>query len=190
MAKRKTMKTVADLIRWTPYLSDEQIAQLKAVAVPLRIGRKEAPQSLANISLEDLYQLEQMGAEKGVFFAIGSVLLGMTDKQTLKAPAMEMLGLRNMVVAEQERIAALFAQLDREPSAAEVLAGVDKLNFGLFGLADWYAQRMHITDHDEAFRTPWARIWQCRKNDLESQEYKERLQKAERQLSQAGANAR
>lgn len=184
------MKTVADILRWTPYLSDEQIAELKAVAVPARIGAKEAPQSLANISLEDLYQLEAISAEKGVFFAIGSVLLGMTDEETLKAPALEMLGLRNMVVAEQDRIAALFAQLEREPSAAETLAGVENLNFGFFGLADWYARRMHITDHDVAFRTPWARIWQCRKNDLDTQEYQERVRKAERQLSQAGAPTR
>jgi hypothetical protein len=81
-----------------------------------------------------------------------------------------------MVVAEQERIAALFDSLSREPNADEVMAGIDKLNFGLFGLADWYARRMHITDHDVAFKTPWVRIWQCRANDQKEAEFDRKLQ--------------
>ena len=105
------------------------------------------------------------------------VLLGKEEGWAMGAPAFPMLGLRNMVVAELERIAGLFGMLAREPDAAEVMAGVEQLDFGMFGLADWYAKRMGITDHDEVFDTPWLRIWQCRKNDIEEAEYQERLQK-------------
>ena len=42
---------------------------------------------------------------------------------------------------------------------------------------------MGITDHDEALRTPWIRVWQCRKNDIEEGEYRRRLQQAENDLS-------
>jgi hypothetical protein len=42
---------------------------------------------------------------------------------------------------------------------------------------------MGITDHDEAFATPWLRIWQCRKNDLEEAEYQKRLHKAQHDLN-------
>jgi hypothetical protein len=101
----------------------------------------------------------------------------------MKAPAIEMLGLRNMVVSEQERIAGLFQSLSREPEAAEIMAGIDKMNFGMFGLADWYARRMGINNHDDAFNTPWVRIWQCRKNDIEENEYQKRLQKARTNLA-------
>lgn len=174
--KRTQMKTLGDLLKWEPYLGQQIRHDLLDIPCPEFIGAKEAPQDLNALTLEQLIQLEQIGAQKGVFFAIGEVLLDMTDAQTLQAPAYEMVGLRNMVVAEQERIATLFESLNREPNADEVMAGIEKLNFGLFGLADWYAKRMHITDHDAAFKTPWVRIWQCRSNDLREAEFERKLQ--------------
>ena len=179
------MKTVADLLHWEPYLTVEQLDELKAVACPAEIGRKQAPQDLNDITLGQLIQLEVVGAEKGIFAAIAVVLLGRSEERAMSAPALPMLGLRNMVVAEQDRIAGLFKMLEREPDAAEVMAGIDKLNFGMFGLADWYAKRMGIQDHDAVFDTPWIRIWQCRKNDIEQGEYQERLQRSRMTLSKS-----
>ena len=179
------MKTVADLLHWEPYLTVEQLDELKAVACPAEIGRKQAPQDLNDITLGQLIQLEVVGAEKGIFAAIAVVLLGRSEEWAMSAPALPMLGLRNMVVAEQDRIAGLFKMLEREPDAAEVMAGIDKLNFGMFGLADWYAKRMGIQDHDAVFDTPWIRIWQCRKNDIEQGEYQERLQRSRMTLSKS-----
>lgn len=177
------MKTVADVLHWEPFLEDDQVNALKDVACPARIGGKEAPQDLNDLTLGQLIQLESTAAEKGVFAAIAEVLLGKSAEWAAKAPALEMLGLRNMVVREQDRIAGLFASLTRDHTAAEVMAGVEKLNFGMFGLADWYARRMGISDHDEAFDTPWIRIWQCRKNDIEESDYRERLQRIQTNLN-------
>ena len=173
--KRIKMKTVADVLHWEPYLEDDQVAALKEVTPPARIGLTDAPQSLDDLTLGQLIQLEQIGAEKGVFAAIAVVLLDKDEDWAMKAPALPMLGLRNMVVKEQDRIAGLFRSLVREPEAAEIMAGIEKLDFGMFGLADWYARRMGITDHDEVFDTPWLRIWQCRKNDIEEADYQKRL---------------
>lgn len=181
--KRYKMKTVADVLHWEPFLEDDQVAALKEITCPARVGAVDAPQDLNDITLGQLIQLEAIAAEKGVFAAIAEVLLGKDEAWAMKAPAMEMLGLRNMVVTEQDRIAALFASLTRDHTAAEIMAGIESLNFGMFGLADWYARRMGISDHDEAFNTPWIRIWQCRKNDIEESEYKERLQKIQHNLN-------
>ena len=170
------MKTVADVLHWEPYLEADQIDALKEVAPPARIAGKQAPQDLNDLTLGQLIQLESVGAEKGVFCAIAVVLLGKDAAWAMKAPALPMLGLRNMVVQEQDRIASLFASLSRDPDPAEIMAGIEKLSFGMFGLADWYARRMGISDHDEAFNTPWVRIWQCRKNDIEEADYQKRLQ--------------
>lgn len=186
MAKRFKMQTVADVLHWEPFLEADQIEALKKVACPARIGRRSVPQSLDDITLGSLFDLETIGAEKGVFAAIGKVFLDMDEKEVMQAPALEMLGLRNMVLAEQERIAGMFATLARDHSAAELLAGVETLDFGLFGLVDWYARRMGITDHDDALRTPWIRVWQCRKNDIDEAEYRRRLAQAERDLSRQG----
>jgi hypothetical protein len=183
MSDRFKMKTVADVLHWEPFLEDDQIAALKEVACPARIGRKEAPQDLNDLTLGQLIQLESIGAEKGVFAAIAEVLLDEDAEWAMKAPALPMLGLRNMVVSEQDRISGLFASLARDHTAAEIMAGIEKLNFGMFGLADWYARRMGISDHDEAFNTPWLRIWQCRKNDMEEAEYRERHRKIQESLN-------
>lgn len=170
------MKTVADVLRWEPFLEADQIDALKEIAPPARVGGKEAPQDLNDLTLGQLIQLESIGAEKDVFAAIAVVLLGKSEEWAAKAPAMEMLGLRNMVVSERDRITGLFRSLARDPEPAEIMAGIEGLNFGMFGLADWYARRMGISNHDEAFNTPWLRIWQCRKNDIEEAEYQKRLQ--------------
>lgn len=185
MGNRTKMKTVADVLHWEPYLMPEQITELCSAPPPAEIGGKRAPQDLNDITLGQLIQLDAIGAEKGIFAAIAVVLLGKSEAWAMSAPALPMLGLRNMVVAEQNRIAGLFKMLEREPDAAEVMAGIDKLNFGMFGLADWYAQRMGIQNHDTVFDTPWIRIWQCRKNDIEQGEYQERLQKSRMTLSKS-----
>lgn len=185
MQKRFKMKTVADVLHWEPYLEADQIAALKEIAPPARVGGKEAPQDLNDLTLGQLIQLESIGAEKGVFCAIAVVLLDKSEDWAAKAPAMEMLGLRNMVVKEQDRIAGLFRSLARDPDAAEIMAGIEGLDFGMFGLADWYARRMGISDHDDAFDTPWLRIWQCRKNDIEEAEYQKRLQNIRTNMAKA-----
>jgi hypothetical protein len=41
---------------------------------------------------------------------------------------------------------------------------------------------MGISNHDEAFNTPWIRIWQCRKNDQAVSDYQERHMKVQQQL--------
>lgn len=180
--KRTQIKTVADLLHWEPYLTDAQIEDMKATPCPASIEGIAAPQDLNDITLGQLIQLEQIGAEKGIFAAIAEALFQKNEEWAMNAPAAEMLGLRNMVLTEQQRISQLFAALHREPTAAQVMAGIEKLNFGMFGLADWYARRMGISDHDAAFNTPWLRIWQCRKNDQEEAEYNERHMKVQQQL--------
>lgn len=177
------MKTVADYLHWERYLEKDQIDYLREkVGAPstVRLGvfrHVAAPQSLNDITLEDLCRLQDIAALRGVICAAGEVLLGLTPAEVLKAPLLPMLGLRNMVEKELARIAALFEGLTREFTAAEVMAGAEQLNFGMFGLADWYARRMGLGSHDEAFATPWIRVYQCRKNDLEMDEYQERLQR-------------
>ena len=188
MVKRKQMKTVADYLRWEPYLEDDQVQYLREkVDAPsvMDVGvfkHVATPQSLDGLTLEELCRLQDIAAQTSVFHAAGEVLLGMTPEEVLKAPLLPMLGLRNMVEKELERIAALFEELMREFTAAEVMAGADGLNFGIFGLADWYARRMGLGSHDDAFATPWIRIYQCRKNDLAESEYRERLREVQAQM--------
>jgi hypothetical protein len=82
-----------------------------------------------------------------------------------------------MIQSEMERIGKLFQALNTDKTSDEINAGIDRLNFGAFGLVDWYAQRMGIVDHEEVFNTPWARIYQCAKIDHEQGEFEKRYRK-------------
>lgn len=172
---RTEIISVADVLRWGPVLSAGCLAELDALEPPQAVGDFKAPQSLDEITLEDLCRLQDDTTDWGLFCSIGGIFFRKSPEEVVHMPAAEMVGLKNMVVRELARISGLFSALGREFNAHEIMAGADKLDFGIFGLADWYAQRMGITSHDEAFKTPWIRIYQCRLNDLREMEYRERL---------------
>lgn len=180
------LKTVDDFLKWETFLSDAMQKELREIPCPARIGATEAPQDLNGITLGQLTSLQAASDSAAFFEAIGEALLHYTKKQTHRAPARPMMGLANMALQELERIKNLFESISPEPSALEIQAGSEKLNFGIFGLADWYAKRMGMTDQDEAFNTGWVRIWQCLKNDTTEMQYRKRLA----ELQTAAINAK
>ncbi len=180
------LKTIDDFLKWESFMSDAMQKELQAIPCPATIGRKEAPQDLNGITLGQLTTIQSASDSAALFEAIGEVLLHYTKRQTRRAPAGPMMGLANMVVRELERIKGLFETISPEPSALEIQAGSERLNFGIFGLADWYAKRMGMTDQDEAFNTGWVRIWQCLKNDTTEMQYRKRLA----ELQTAAINAK
>ena len=77
---------------------------------------------------------------------------------------------------EVERINQLFQKVRTEPTQREKRAGVERLQFGLFGMLDWYAQRMGIENHDDVLTVPWARIYKCMDMDTRRAQFERRLQ--------------
>lgn len=182
MKTRTEIINVADLIRWEPFLCEGVLADMAEIQPPVVFKGVNTPESLDHISLEDLLRLQDARANNRLIYAITAVLYGSSEAETDRMPAIAVVGLRNMVESELDRINDMFASLQREFTATEILAGAESLNFGIFGLADWYARRMGIQNHDDVFKTPWARIYQCRKNDLEFDAYQNRLH--ERQMEE------
>ena len=74
-----------------------------------------------------------------------------------------------------ERIQTI--QMFCNPTAEEIRAGINKMNFGVFGMIDWYARRMGITDHEEVMSVPWVRVYKCLDMDSQTNEYHKRLTK-------------
>lgn len=169
------METVADLLKWEPLLTTEQQAKLLNVPCPAHIHRRKVPSDLNGLTLEQLDRLWHIRDTRDLFITSGLVLFGWSTEKTLKADAYDMLGVVNFVAAEVQRIGALFSAITTRPTQQEILAGCEALDFGTFGLADWYAQRMGLQEHDKAFNTPWVRIYQCRKNDTAVAQYQRRL---------------
>lgn len=176
--RRDRIRNGADYLRWEPLLCDEQRTRLAAIPAPARFLGKPMPQSLDALSFEGLSRLWLVRTSEELLVVGASVLFGIgRDHALYDAPALQVAGFMNWLTAELQRVNNLWNGIRSTRTAEESMAGIDELAFGAFGIADWYARRMGMHNHDDAFSTPWPRIWQCLRNDTEEAEYRKRLGK-------------
>lgn len=163
-----------------PYMTTDTIKALALLPPPKKLNKKDVPDTLQMVTFGTLTELQQAAKDNDYLKTcckLVSVLTGVDERVVASRRAVDVLGIVNMVQAEMERIGKLFQSLNSEKTSEEMSAGIDKLNFGAFGIVDWYAQRMGIIDHEEVFATPWARIYQCMKIDHEQGEFERRYRK-------------
>lgn len=168
--KFRTYATLKRLGLITP----ESEQQLNEAPRPAKLCGKAIPESLNDLTMGQLTDI--MSLEKGKEIEAVHIVTGIDTKLLDKEPALKVIGLVNFIQSELQRIADLFKQLKPHYTKEERQAGVEDLDFGIFGTIDWYAQRMGITNHDEVLRVPWLHIWQCSKIDKEHHEYQQRYQ--------------
>ena len=142
---------------------------------PWKVGKVRTPDTLNDISMGELMQLQSISTDMETIMVSCRVLLGMSEREVMRADASEVIGFCFWVAREVKRINKLFASTSVPPSAEEKQAGSDRLNFGLFGLLDYYAQRMGITDHEAVERVPWVRVYKCLDMDAERIRFERRL---------------
>ena len=163
-----------------PFMTEETIKSLIFVPTPKVFCKVDIPQDLQLATFGTLTELQHSPIKDDYLQTcckLVSVLTGIEAEVVAKCKAIEVLGIVNMIQREMERIGKLFSSLHSDKSSEEIAAGIDKLEFGTFGLVDWYAQRMGIIDHEDVFKTPWARIFQCAKIDHENNEFEKRYRK-------------
>lgn len=170
----------ASFVRLMPYMTEETTKSLQFIPTPSIFCKQIVPQDLQLVTFGVLTQLQ--GAPKDNDYLktccnLVNVLTGVPTEVVATKKAIEVLGIVNMVQSEMERIGKLFQSLQTDKTSDELAAGIEKLEFGAFGILDWYAQRMGIIDHEEVFATPWARIFQCMRIDHENQEFEKRYRK-------------
>lgn len=146
---------------------------------PLCVLGRAVPESLDSLTYGELIELQMCGSTiTDAVLCLCRVILGITNtRKVMRCDAGIMAGFIFWATAEVERIGKLFANVQRQPTAEEIQAGIHTLQFGAFGTADWYARRMGMTSHDDAFATKWVRIYQCLKMDNELEDYRNRLTK-------------
>lgn len=169
-----------------PYMTTDTITRLTEIPCPKRLLKVEIPADLQLATFGLLTKLQQSTKEDdyvGTSLALVEALTDIPTKVLATLPAGDVLGVVNMVQKEMERIGKLFQSLNGDKTSEELAAGIDRLNFGAFGIVDWYAKRMGIIDHEEVFATPWARIFQCMKIDHENNEFEKRYRKVLEQRS-------
>lgn len=164
-----TIESVAD--------ADAVQAWLEKLPKPATVGRVKTPATLNDLSMGELMQLQGIRTGKDFIIIPCRVLLGMDERMVMNTDASELFGFAYWVAREVERINKLFASASVPPTPEEKKAGYDRLNFGLFGLVDYYALRMGITDHEAVERVPWVRVYKCMDMDARRMVIERRLRK-------------
>lgn len=176
-----SISTYGELLVLLPCCSEEHITellgQLAHAEKPQFIAGKETPADLNTITYGMLDDLSRLTEKDDAGARICEILLGLTPAEVYTANVFDVFGFMHFVREELERINKLFASIKVTHTAEEIAAGVEEMNFGTFGVVDWYARRMGITNHDEVYDVAWIRIYTCMKNDNEKSEYEARLHK-------------
>ena len=170
----------AQFVALMPYMTAETIKSLVLIPPPKVFNKRNVPKDLQLVTFGMLTELQNAPKDNDYLRTccnLVSILTGVPADIVASRKAIEVLGIVNMIQSEMERIGKLFQSLQTEHSSDEQAAGIDRLEFGTFGLVDWYAQRMGIIDHEEVFSTPWQRIFQCMKIDHENNEFEKRYRK-------------
>lgn len=176
-----SISTYGELVILLPCCSDEQTTELMGKLAhaqkPSSLGGQEVPDNLNTITYGMLDDLSRITGKEDPAVGACKILLDLDPVDVYSSNVFDVFGFLHFVREELERINKLFANIKVTHSSEEIAAGVEELNFGTFGIVDWYARRMGITDHDEVYEIPWVRIYTCMKNDNAQSEYESRLHK-------------
>ncbi len=176
-----TVKTYGEFLTLLPCCTEahtkELLEKLSHAKRPTMLCGKEVPADLNTITYGVLDDLSRISSQDDVAARALNILLGLTPMQVYKLNVFDVFGFAYFVKDEVERINNLFASVKPSYSSEEIAAGVKDLSFGTFGVIDWYARRMGITNQDEVFDVAWIRIFTCMKNDNAKNEYEARLHK-------------
>ena len=180
MRRERLFMPFVHFVMLMPYMTSDTIKSLVLIPPPKKFYKRDIPDSLQLVTFGMLTQLQNAPKDNDYLrtcCALVSTLTGVDERIVASRRAYDVLGIVNMIQSEMERIGKLFQSLQTDHTSDEQAAGIDRLEFGTFGIVDWYAKRMGIIDHEEVFNTPWARIFQCMKIDHEQGEFEKRYRK-------------
>ena len=156
-------------------LRDDLLERLNNQPRPNELCGVSVPETLNSLSYGTLDALQRASTSDDVATAVITLLLNVKAQSVYDEDVNKVFGFIKFVEREVERINGLFSAIKTKYSSEEIQAGVKELNFGTFGVLDWYAKRMGIADQSDVMDVGWVRIYQCMKNDNEKAEYDRRL---------------
>lgn len=168
-------------------LQKEYIEILSKQQRPDKLCGEDVPENLNHLSygqLDDLHSITTR-KERNPEHKICEIIFGKT-LDLMNEDVNAVYGFLNFCGDEIRRINALFESIKTDYSPEEIAAGVKNLSFGSFGVLDWYAKRMGITNQNDVRDVAWVRIYTCMKNDNAQQMFEKRLQDVYMRKSRAG----
>lgn len=174
------VQNYGDLRLFYPYMTEESrgrvLSALKNVKKPCAICGHAVPATLNLITFGQLADLQKAASQPdGALAALQALWPDITTSQLDAANVYVVTGFLRWVGKECERINALWEEIKVRHTAEERAAGAESLNFGTFGVLDWYAHRQGIADQNEVRDIKWVRIYTCMRQDNERREYERRL---------------
>lgn len=162
----------------------EQYEAIKFLPRSEKVCGIDVPKDLNTITYGQLDDLHDVPEGVEAIVNCCKVILGVDELSVMLERADRILWFTSFCNKEVERINKIFASIRPDYEPEEKMAGIDKLKFGSFGVLDWYARRMGISDQNAVRDVPWIRIFQCMKNDNEQQKYEKRLRAVYRRKNQ------
>ena len=154
---------------------DDMQAKISRLQRPSFVYGRSVPKDLYSLTIGELFALQAIKTESDAILIPCKVILNLEENEVMKADAEEVFGFVVWVASEVSKINKLFERTRVPPTKEEKQAGVEQLNFGAFGIIDWYAQRMGITDHEAVEYVPWMRVYKCLEMDAQRTMYEKRL---------------
>lgn len=179
--KRMKLTTYGEFLVLFPCCTEEHqnelLDTLSHAERPAFVAGKETQATLNMITYGQLDDLSRITAENDPAARVFKILMDIEAPQVYQMNVFDVFGFLNFAKDEVKRINKLFSDIAPSHTSEELSAGIEDLNFGTFGIIDWYARRMGITNQDEVYSVAWVRIYTCMKNDNEQSEYEKRLNK-------------
>ena len=175
----KDLCTYGKFLQFFPLCTKEKqtelLERLRKQPLPQVLCGKQVPSTLNTLSYGELDDLQTSASSQDPIGETAKILLGVKSEELFAEDVNVVFGFSNFVTSEIMRINKIFASIKPSYSQEERAAGIESLNFGSFGVLDWYAQRMHIANQNEVRDIAWVRIYQCMKNDNDKNEFERRL---------------
>lgn len=152
-------------------------SQMENLPRPVKVGDMPTPDTLNDLTFGQLIKLQSIATTMDVILSPCRELLGFVDEEIMICDAEQVLGFSMWTAKEVERINNLFASTSVSPTSEELRAGINQMQFGMFGLIDYFAIRMGITDHEQVESVPWVRIYKCLDIDAKRYVFQRRLRK-------------
>ena len=172
------MMTFRAFLTLSEFITEDSMKRLRECEYRGRIGDHETLKDINAWNYGELMDAGKLFSSQDTMVEGVCRFAEMTEKEVMNAPAQDVVAFVNFMVSEIKRAGDLFESCHVEPTFEERRAGIDKLQFGLFGVLDWYARRMGIIDHEWVMENVrWIYIYKCLQMDTENNKYERRLQK-------------
>lgn len=170
--------TFEEYLAIEPLLSEDSKREVLTIPRPRKVGKCEVPENLNDLTIGALLMMQRGGKDaRSLCGVVARDVVGTTFEALMEAKAYDVIGLLNFVAEEMQRISKLFSEAGRKPTSQEIRAGYNELDFGAFGIIDWFTQRSNgRLSHEEASAVKWPLILEAMRKDAKLERYGRRYE--------------